>query len=54
MGVVERRGSEWVVELLGGGVDIDVVGLTERFPEVMYGVMSKTSGKMRRMVFLVA
>lgn len=35
MGVVERRGSEWVVILLGGGVDIDVVGFRDRLPEVM-------------------
>ena len=38
----------------GGGVDIDKVGFSERLPEVVYGVMSKTSGKMRRMEFLLA
>lgn len=33
---------------------MDEVGLRERLPEVVYGVMSRTSGKMRRMVFFVA
>jgi hypothetical protein len=47
VGVVER-GCE------GDGVDIADVGTVERFPEVVYGVKSRTSGKIRQTLFLDA
>ncbi len=36
------------------GVDKELVGTVERFPEVVKGVRSSTSGKMTRMLFLAA
>lgn len=47
VGVVDRGSG-------GGGVDMAEVGTVERFPDVVYGVRSRTSGKIRRTVFLDA
>ena len=47
VGVVDRLGY-------GGGVEREEVGTVERFPDVVNGERSRTSGKRTRMLFLAA
>ena len=50
VGVVERG----TLEREGAGVEMASVGTVERLPDVVYGVKSRTSGKIIWMGFLEA
>lgn len=47
VGVVERG-------IDGGGDEMGIDGTVDRFPDVVNGVKSRTSGKTTRMAFLAA
>lgn len=46
VGVVDRGGK-------GDGVESESVGTVDRFPDVVKGVKSRTSGKRTRILFLL-